>query len=242
MPDLIKFTSDDDRTTWEHISQYTAQLGEAGVYNALKVRLFSLSLTGAAFAWFSLLAPDSILSWDMLERNFHDHFYSGSIQLKLTDLTSFRQGRDETVSAFKRFKETKNRCFNLSITDMDLADICLKGLRSSIRDKIEGFDFFSVAQVQVRALVVENRMNKEKDNFKSRRSNVHIIDYDSGSSNDSDKEFNALNLFGPLKKNIIPVHLLSRLVRVSEKKLNLLLMFPSVIVYLMSCLNLEISN
>jgi hypothetical protein len=43
---------------------------------------------------------------------------------------------------------------------MDLADICLKGLRSSIRDKIEGSDFLSVAQVQVRALVVENRMNK----------------------------------------------------------------------------------
>jgi hypothetical protein len=38
---------------------------------------------------------------------------------------------------------------------MDLADICLKGLRSSIRDKMEG-TIFSVAQVQVRALVVEN--------------------------------------------------------------------------------------
>jgi hypothetical protein len=64
---------------------------------------------------------------------------------------------------------------------MDLADICLKGLRSSIRDKMEGSDFLSVAQVQVRGLVVENRMNKKKDNFKSRRSNVHIIDFDSDS-------------------------------------------------------------
>jgi hypothetical protein len=70
---------------------------------------------------------------------------------------------------------------------MDLVDICLKGLRSSIRDKKEGSDFLSVAQVQVRALVIENRMNKEKDNFKSCRSNVHNIDYDSDSLNDSDK-------------------------------------------------------
>jgi hypothetical protein len=46
-----------------------------------------------------------------------------------------------TVSAYiKRCKETKDRCFNFAITDMDLADICLKGLRSSIRDKIEGFN------------------------------------------------------------------------------------------------------
>jgi hypothetical protein len=90
MPDFMKFSGDDDRTTWEHISQYTAQLGEAGVYNALKVCLFSLSLTGTAFAWFSSLAPGSIISWDMLERKFHDHFYSGSIQLKFIDLTSVR--------------------------------------------------------------------------------------------------------------------------------------------------------
>jgi hypothetical protein len=128
MPDLIKFSGDDDRITWEHISQYTAELGEADVYNGLKVHLFSLSLTGTTFACFSSLAPSSIISWDMLERKFHDHFYSGSIQLKLTHLTSVRQGRDETVSTYiKRFKETKNRCFNLSITNIDLADFCLNG-------------------------------------------------------------------------------------------------------------------
>jgi hypothetical protein len=56
------------------------------------------------------------------------------------------------------------------------------------------------------------------------------------------KKFMLLNLFGPLKKNLILVHPLSRLVKVGKKKLNLLLMFPSVIVYLMNCLNLEISN
>jgi hypothetical protein len=199
MPDLIKFSGDDDRTTWEHISQYTAQLGEADVYNALKVCLFSLSLTGTAFAWFSSLAPNSIISWDMLECKFHDHFYSEIIQLKLIYLTSVRQGRDETASAYiKGFKETKHRCFNLSITNMDLADICLKGLRSSVRDKIEGFDFLSVSQVQLSALVVENRMNKEK--FKSRHSNVHIIDYDFDSSNDSDKEVYAAEFVWPSKE------------------------------------------
>jgi hypothetical protein len=63
MPNLIKFSGDVEQTTWEHISQYITQLGEVGAYNALKVCLFSLSLTGSAFAWFSLLAPDSIISY-----------------------------------------------------------------------------------------------------------------------------------------------------------------------------------
>ena len=50
MPDFIKFSGEDDRTTCEHISQFIAQLGEASAHDALKVRLFSLSLTGTAFA------------------------------------------------------------------------------------------------------------------------------------------------------------------------------------------------
>jgi hypothetical protein len=240
LPDLIKFSGDDDRTTWEHISQYTAQLGEAGVYNTLKVRLFSLSLTGTAFVWFSSLAPGSIISWDMLERKFHDHFYSGSMQLKLTDLTSVSQGRDETVSAYiKRFKETKNRCFNLSITDMDLADICLKGFRSSIRDKIEGSDFLSVAQVQVRALVVENRMNKEKDNFKSRLCHVRIIDYDSDSSNNSDKEVYAAEFVWLSNEKSYSCSSLKPASKGRQEEIKITFDVPSVIVYLMNCLNLS---
>jgi hypothetical protein len=97
MPDFVKFSGDDNSTTWEHISQYTAQLGEVGTFNSLKVRLFSLSLTGTAFAWFSLLSPTSIDSWDQLEQKFHDHFFSGSYQLKLTDLTSVRQSKDHKM-------------------------------------------------------------------------------------------------------------------------------------------------
>jgi hypothetical protein len=55
MPDFVKFSGDDNHTTWEHISQYTAQLGEDGTYNSSKVRFFLLSFTGTAFAWFTLL-------------------------------------------------------------------------------------------------------------------------------------------------------------------------------------------
>jgi hypothetical protein len=70
--------------------------------------LFSLSLTGTAFAWFSSLAPNSIDSWDQLEQKFHDHFFSGSYQIKLTDLTSVRQSKEESVYDYlKRFKEVK---------------------------------------------------------------------------------------------------------------------------------------
>jgi len=57
---LLNSVGEDTRSTFEHISQYLAQLGEAGSINELKMRLFSLSLTRTAFSWFSSLAPNSI--------------------------------------------------------------------------------------------------------------------------------------------------------------------------------------
>ena len=109
IPDFIKFSGDDNRSTWEHINQYVAQLGEASSSNALRVRLFSLSLTGTAFSWFSSLSPNLVCTWNELEQKFHDHFYSGENEAKLIDLTLVRQGRDESVSDyFTRFKEIKN--------------------------------------------------------------------------------------------------------------------------------------
>jgi len=61
-PEFTKFNGDDSRITWEHVSQYILQLGEASFNDALRVRLFSLSLTGMTFSWFSSLASGSILN------------------------------------------------------------------------------------------------------------------------------------------------------------------------------------
>jgi hypothetical protein len=37
IPDFIKFSGEDNRTTLEHISQYISQLGEASAHESLKV-------------------------------------------------------------------------------------------------------------------------------------------------------------------------------------------------------------
>ena len=75
LPEFVKFSGEDTRSTFERISQYLAQLGVAGSINELKVRLFFLSLTGTTFSWFSSLAPNFIGSWEQLEQKFHEHFF-----------------------------------------------------------------------------------------------------------------------------------------------------------------------
>ena len=81
-----------------------------------------------------------ILNWNQLEHKFHDHFFSGETEISLLDLTSVKQNRDESVlDYFQRFKALKNRCFNSSLSEKDLADLAFNGLRSYLKEKLEGF-------------------------------------------------------------------------------------------------------
>jgi hypothetical protein len=55
----------------------------------------------------------------------------------LPNFTSVRQSKNESVFDYlKRFKGVKNCCFNLSLTDSDLADLAARGLRPVIRDRL----------------------------------------------------------------------------------------------------------
>ena len=62
IPEFSKFSGENGRSTYEHIGQFLAHLGELADGEAFRVRLFSLSLTGTAFAWYAALPPNSINS------------------------------------------------------------------------------------------------------------------------------------------------------------------------------------
>jgi hypothetical protein len=56
------FSGENGRSTHEHIGQFLAHLVELADGEAFRVRLFSLSFTGIAFAWYVALPPNSINS------------------------------------------------------------------------------------------------------------------------------------------------------------------------------------
>jgi hypothetical protein len=185
LPNFIKFSGEDSRSTREHASQYLAQLGEASSSEALAVHMFPLSLTGTTFSWFASLAHGSINSWLDLEKKFHEHFFSGSNELKLSHLISVKQQHDESiVDYFRRFRDTKNRCFNVFIAEKDLADLAYNGLHSYFKEKLDGFDFFAVNQVMQRALAIESRSKEAREHHKQHCPNTHVIEYHSDASDD----------------------------------------------------------
>jgi hypothetical protein len=98
-----------------------------------------LSLTGTAFTWYATLPPNSILSWGDLEQKFHEHFFSGDYELDLVDLVAPRQEKDESVNDYiRRFWDTRNRCFQIHLTDKQLAGIAFDGLRYYLKERLEG--------------------------------------------------------------------------------------------------------
>ena len=61
LSDFTKFYGQGEVSTVEHINRFIMQYGEAAQNDALKVHLFSMSLSGSAFTWFTTLLANSIL-------------------------------------------------------------------------------------------------------------------------------------------------------------------------------------
>jgi hypothetical protein len=61
VPDFTKFSGKDETSTMEHITRIIIQCGEAGNVDALRVHLFSSSLSGSTFSWFTSLPAYSII-------------------------------------------------------------------------------------------------------------------------------------------------------------------------------------
>ena len=73
IPEFVKFIGDNSRTTLEHIGQFIIQCGEVSTNDIYKLRLFPLSLSGAAFTCFILLRPNSVYTFADLEQKFHNY-------------------------------------------------------------------------------------------------------------------------------------------------------------------------
>jgi hypothetical protein len=156
--EFTKFSGQDDTSIVEHIARYLMQLGEASADEAFRVRYFPLSLTGPTFRWFTSLPAHSICSWKDLEQNFHAHYFIGSNEKKLIDLTTLRQRNNETPMEFlRRFRETKSMCFSLNIPDDQLDGMTVGGMLPAIREKLFDMEFDDLGQLSHRLSLMSNQ-------------------------------------------------------------------------------------
>jgi hypothetical protein len=149
------------------------QLGEASSDEAFRVWYFPMSLIGSAFQWFTSLPPQSVGTWRELERKFHAHYFSGSMEKKLIDLTTLKQRLSETpLELLRRFRDIKGMYFSLNLPDDQLADMAVAGMLPSVREKLFGMEFDNLGQLSQKVSLMSNqayrfkkdtRFNKQHD-------------------------------------------------------------------------------
>jgi hypothetical protein len=93
-----------------------------------------------------------------LEQKFHAHYFTGSNEKKLIDLTTLRQRSNETPMEFlRRFRETKSMCFSLNIPDDQLAGMAVGGMLPAIREKLFEMEFDDLDQLSHRLSLMSNQ-------------------------------------------------------------------------------------
>jgi hypothetical protein len=109
IPEFTEFSGDDGISTLEHIGQFTIQCVAATFNDICNMKLFPLSLLGAAFTWFISLPPNSVYTFSDIKNKFHDYFFTNETELKLSHLVSVKQKSNESVTEYiRRFRDTRN--------------------------------------------------------------------------------------------------------------------------------------
>jgi hypothetical protein len=112
----------------------------------------------------------------------------------LPHLIAIQQKHNEPAADYiRRFRDTRNRCFNLNISDKDLADLACSGLSSYLREKIESHVFLDVSQVLQKALDCESRAKESRSVTRSRDKprndcSINMVEYGSESLDDEEAD------------------------------------------------------
>ena len=100
----------------------------------------------------------------------------------------------------RRFRDIRNRCYSLTISDRDLADLTFAGLLDFHKEKLDGQEFLDVSQVLQKALANESRAKEalQKSNGKSNRLvYVYVLGCELNCSDDEDNNVYAAEFAWP---------------------------------------------
>ena len=95
----------------EHLAHFYSACGETALSDQLLIRQFVQSLRGSAFTWYTQLQPESIHTWDDLQKEFFAQFVSSKAKVSIMDLANAHQGPNESANDFiARWRSLRLQC------------------------------------------------------------------------------------------------------------------------------------
>ncbi|XP_027150582.1 uncharacterized protein LOC113750841 [Coffea eugenioides] len=110
----------------QHVAHFVETCNNAGTYGDLLVKQFVRSLKGNTFDWYTDFIPGSIDSWEQLEQEFLNRFYSTRRTVSMLELTNIRQWKDEpVVNYIDRWRSLSLNCKD-RLSEPSAIEMCIR--------------------------------------------------------------------------------------------------------------------
>ncbi|KAM2246588.1 hypothetical protein ACFXTI_007392 [Malus domestica] len=122
----------------QHMAHFVETCNNAGTEGDYLAKQFVRLLKGNAFEWYTDLEPESINSWEQLEREFLNRFYSSGRTVSMLELTSTKQWKEEPVMDYiNRWRNLSLDCKD-RLSEISSIEMCIQGMQWGLQYIIQG--------------------------------------------------------------------------------------------------------
>lgn len=197
----------------QHVAHFVETCENAGTQGGLLVKQFVRSLKGNAFDWYTDLEPESIDSWEQLEKEFLNRFYSTRRTVSMMELTNTKQWKDEPVVDYiNRWRSLSLDCKD-RLSEISAIEMCIQGMHWGLLYILQGIKPRTFEELATRAhdmeLSISNHGNTKPPVPDERKEKREMR------KNDRNLKGNVKDL---MNVNLAPVKISTRNMKANEKR------------------------